>query len=242
MRTFKIGELARRAGLTVRTLHHYDELGLLCPAERSRAGYRLYSEEDLARLTRILLLRTLGLPLAEIRRQLAREETSLVASLEEHIARLREQIAFEERLLARLETLVAKLDRVGEASVEELIDTLEMIKMYEKYFTPEQLETLEKRKAALGPEQIAAAEEEWPELIARVRAARDAGKDPADPEVRALARRWQELVEAFTGGDAGIAQSVKDLYRGEPGMSEKSGLDPSLFPYVSQALAAEKEV
>ena len=66
MNTFRIQEFAKLAGVTVRTLHHYDRLKLLSPAHRSERGYRLYSHEDLGRLERILVLRFLGLSLREI--------------------------------------------------------------------------------------------------------------------------------------------------------------------------------
>ena len=61
-----VGEVSELTGVTVRALHHYDELGLLSPSERSGAGYRLYSYEDLARLQEILIWRQLGFSLAEI--------------------------------------------------------------------------------------------------------------------------------------------------------------------------------
>ena len=63
---WKIGELARRTGLTVRTLHHYDEIGLLSPAQRSDGGHRVYDEADVQRLYRIVSLRSLGFPLDAI--------------------------------------------------------------------------------------------------------------------------------------------------------------------------------
>jgi DNA-binding transcriptional MerR regulator len=62
-----VGELAGRTGLTVRTLHHWDELGLLAPAERTGAGYRLYGESEVERVYRITALRSLGLELSQIR-------------------------------------------------------------------------------------------------------------------------------------------------------------------------------
>jgi DNA-binding transcriptional MerR regulator len=62
-----VGEVARLAGVSVRTLHHYDETGLLIPSERSEAGYRLYSDDDLARLQQVLFYRELGFGLDEIR-------------------------------------------------------------------------------------------------------------------------------------------------------------------------------
>jgi DNA-binding transcriptional MerR regulator len=70
-RTFSVGNVARLAGVSVRTLHHYDQAGLLPPSGRSVAGYRQYTEEDIERLQRILFYRELELPLEEIRGLLA---------------------------------------------------------------------------------------------------------------------------------------------------------------------------
>ena len=77
MRT--VGELSRLAGVTVRTLHHYDEIGLLRPSGRSDAGYRLYSYEDLARLQEILVWRQLGFSLPEIQQLLDDPDTTASA-------------------------------------------------------------------------------------------------------------------------------------------------------------------
>jgi MerR family transcriptional regulator, thiopeptide resistance regulator len=69
-RLYQVKELARLAHVSVRTLHHYDEIGLLVPSQRSPAGYRQYDDDDLLRLQQILIQRELGLPLEEIRRAL----------------------------------------------------------------------------------------------------------------------------------------------------------------------------
>src|SRR5688572_2427300 len=63
---FTVGELAKLTGITVRTLHHYDEIGLVVPSQRTTAGYRLYDDADVIRLQQVLLFRELGLPLDEI--------------------------------------------------------------------------------------------------------------------------------------------------------------------------------
>jgi DNA-binding transcriptional MerR regulator len=67
-RTYRVKDVARLARVTVRTLHHYDEIGLLRPSSRTESGYRLYGEDDLHRLHQILLWRELGFPLEEVRR------------------------------------------------------------------------------------------------------------------------------------------------------------------------------
>jgi DNA-binding transcriptional MerR regulator len=241
MKTWKIGELARATGLTVRTLHHYDSLGLLRPSRRSAAGYRLYGEEDLGTLQRIVSLRQIGFPLEAIRECLQRPDFSAAHVVEMHLQRARSQLAEAEGLVRRLETVAEHLKHNGRASPEELILTIEAITMFEKYYTPDQMETLRKRAESIGPERMKEVEQEWPRLIAEVRAEMERGTDPADPRVQELARRWAGLIAEFTGGDPGIAKSLSNLYQGEPSMRERSGMDPALSEYVGRAQAALSE-
>ncbi len=77
----KVGELAKRTGLTVRALHHYDSIGLLRPSGRSEGGYRLYNREDVARLHGIQTLRQMGVPLADVAQLLDGGASSLPAIL-----------------------------------------------------------------------------------------------------------------------------------------------------------------
>jgi MerR family transcriptional regulator, thiopeptide resistance regulator len=114
----------------------------------------------------------------------------------------------------------------------------EVVAMHERYFTQEQRAALARRREELGQDAIAAAEREWADLIARVRAERDAGTDPSDPRVRALAARWQELVEAFTGGDEGIRSSLGRMYVQEgPERASRGMLDEELMAYIGRAFA-----
>src|ERR1700752_2858938 len=103
-----VGEVAELAGVSVRTLHHYDELGLLCPSERSGAGYRLYSYDDLARLQEILIWRQLGFSLAEIVLLLDDPGHDRLAALE----RQRELVGRE---IDRLGALAAAVDAAIDA-------------------------------------------------------------------------------------------------------------------------------
>ena len=82
------GELARRAGITVRTLHHYEHIGLLTPSSRSAAGYRLYTLADVKRLHRIQVLAKAGMALAAIKDYLARETRPLHVLLDEQISQI----------------------------------------------------------------------------------------------------------------------------------------------------------
>ena len=103
-RLFKTREFARLSGVTVRTLHHYDRLGLLKPGRYSQAGYRLYSERDFARLEQIVALKFIGFSLKEIKKILNHGPADLVTAL-------RQQRAAIEEKLRRLELAIEAIQR-----------------------------------------------------------------------------------------------------------------------------------
>ena len=104
----KVGELAKRTGLTVRTLHHYDEIGLLRPSRRSEAGYRLYEHGDLERLQRILAYRGLGIGLDKIAAILDDPNTDPI----EHL-RSQHELLLERR--TELDRMITALEKTMEA-------------------------------------------------------------------------------------------------------------------------------
>src|SRR2546423_10964181 len=108
----RVGELASATGLTVRTLHYYEEIGLLRAARRTDAGHRLYADADVERLYRICLLRRLGLPLNEIGRALDDPAWSLGAAMATHLHELERRLEAEGRLRGRLAHLV---DAMGDS-------------------------------------------------------------------------------------------------------------------------------
>ena len=120
MEWLRIGEVARRTGLTHRTLRHYDELGLLVPSGRSDGDYRLYAEEDLARLLAIQHLKSLGLSLGEIGQALDDPGFDAAALLVRHAELVEQRIAEEQELLARLR----HLQHVARAGWQEVLDVI----------------------------------------------------------------------------------------------------------------------
>ena len=126
-----VGALARRTGLSVRALHHYDAIGLLTPSARTQSRYRLYGTRDVRRLQKIVMMRGLGLPLAEIARALANDSVSALEALELQLARLRERIAHERRLCTRLESLAASVRRGSLQTLDNVIDSIQEMTMFE---------------------------------------------------------------------------------------------------------------
>jgi DNA-binding transcriptional MerR regulator len=234
-----VGELARRTGLTVRALHHYDELGLLKPSLHTQAGYRLYTAADVARLQRVLSLRQLGFALEEIRDCLDRPGFAPLEVIHLHITRLRRQIELQRKLCERLEALGEHFRTAEEVSVDEFLFTIEVMTMIEKYYTPEQLAQLDVRAKEVAQETIVQAPQQWADLFTAVTAEMEAGTDPADPKAQELAKRWLALVTLFTGGDPGIFNSLRRMYENEDvvmGMGTKA-IRPRM-EYIQKAAAA----
>jgi MerR family transcriptional regulator, thiopeptide resistance regulator len=232
---WKIGELARRTGLTVRTLHHYDEIDLLSPAERSDGGHRVYDEAAVQRLYRIASLRSLGFPLDAIAQALDSERFDPRAAVDDHIHRLEAQVAREQQLLQTLRALRDRLD------ADDFLTTIEELTMRERYYTPEQLQQLEQRRQSLGEDKIREVEAEWGEIFATLRAELDQGTDPADPKLRPIGERSRELLLMFTGGDPGIEASLKRMYETEgPEKASRGMADPEVFEYLAKVRAAAR--
>jgi DNA-binding transcriptional MerR regulator len=119
---YRVGEVAAVAKVTVRTLHHYDEIGLLIPSGRSGSGYRLYTEDDIARLQHIRFHRELGLALEEIRAALASPDFDAGAVLRAHRERLVSRLRETEALVATIDRTLRTLDGETEMSAEERFD------------------------------------------------------------------------------------------------------------------------
>jgi MerR family transcriptional regulator, thiopeptide resistance regulator len=233
----QIGELAAAVGLTVRTLHHYDAIGLLVPAHRSQSGRRLYSPRDVRRLYRIVALRRLGLGLAEIG-ALLDASPDLAQAVRGHLELVERQLELDRRLRVTLTRILELLESGHDPGRDEFIDAIGVMIMSESYYTAEQQEQLAERRRELGEEGMAAAERDWAELIEAVRGEQAAGTDPSDPRMLQLAGRWRALIEQFTGGDPGIRESLQRMYREQGAQTASRGaVDPELMAYVGRALA-----
>ena len=214
-RTYLAHEFAKRAGVTVRALHHYDRLGLLNPSGRTRAGYRVYSDRDFARLEQIVALKFIGFPLSQIRELLRRKDTDLRVELRQQRRILADKRDHLDRAMQAIERAEKVVAAGGKPDWEPFRKVIEVIQMQtnkdwmKKYYSEEQLGNLSQR---WSPELQAEAERGWADLARDTEAAIAKGVDPASEAGVKLAEQRQALLKAFTGGDAGIEKSLKNLY------------------------------
>jgi DNA-binding transcriptional MerR regulator len=238
----KVGELARRTGLTVRTLHHYDEIGLLKPSLHTEAGHRLYAAADVARLQQVVSLRQLGFSLDEIAACLDRPGYSPLAVIDLHVARLREGIELQRQLCGYLEAIAANLRAVREVSTADLLRTLEVMTTMDKMYTPEQMKMFEQAAQAVGPDEIKAVQDGWTALFAEIRA--NPTLDPASPEAQALADRWDEMNERTKRGYAGVPElwkAIGDNYKAGKFEGFAGAPQSAEFAFIEKVKAARKK-
>ncbi|MBM7563968.1 MerR family transcriptional regulator [Paenibacillus sacheonensis] len=133
--TWKVGELAKLTGLTVRTLRFYDGIGLFSPSSLSDSGHRLYNEADIARLHQILALKELNLSLDEVRDVLTGGEFSPADIVAQQTSRVKETIRVQQKLLGELEHVSSLMASKESLSVNDFIGLLQtMKKSHEKHF------------------------------------------------------------------------------------------------------------
>ena len=200
----------------MRTLHYYDQIGLVSPGERTTAGHRRYIEADIRRLYRVRALVGLGLSLEEVAAVL-RAATDDLGSLRDLLAAQLADLEIQaERIEASAQRVRGLLDRLTDAAMpapEQFLATLEPMPLdVGRYFSDAQLALLTERAAELGPGTIEALKGEWVELFARLRTHLLDGTPVEDPEVQALAGRWQEIAAQFHSGDRRFEAATSVLW------------------------------
>ena len=199
--TYTVKDVARLAGVTVRTLHHYDQLGLLVPSGRTEAGYRLFSEDDLLRLQQILIHRRLGLPLEQIKRILDDPAFDRRAALLEQRKRLGGQAGRTEAMIRAVEAALAAMNG------EEMMDAK---KMFDGFDPAEYEDEARQRWGRTDAYQEAArrtgqySKQDWAHIKAEDAALMEAlagklrsGAAPDDLEVLELAERHRLHIDRW---------------------------------------------
>lgn len=230
----QVGELAKRAGITVRTLHHYEQTGLLLPSARSAAGYRLYNLADVQRLHMIQTLAKAGLELAEIRDFLEQRSLSLAELLDGQITLLDKQLRSIHTLRNRLVELRTGLTDDATPDLEYWLQTLELMNMYDRWFSKEELQQL---PFAVEKEALA---DIWAGLVTEVKHLLEQNVSVTDARATDLASRWMERLEQDTAGKPEFLTRLNEMHSVEPQMQEQTGITPEITDYITRAFAESK--
>lgn len=249
-RTYQVKEVARLSGLTVRTLHHYDAIGLLVPSHRSAAGYRLYDDDDLLRLQQIVIGRELGLTLEAIRR-----------SLDDPRFDRRQALLMQRTELAaraeRATEMIRAIDAALTAIEEQDMSTVSFKKIFDG-FDPEQYEDeVERHWGGTDAYKISAqraksyTEADWRRfkdeqgaILADGVAARKDGVRPDEPRAMEVAERHRLSIDRwFYPCSAEMHRGLADLWEADrryaDNMDQHGG--PGFTEYLAAAVRANAD-
>jgi DNA-binding transcriptional MerR regulator len=257
VKSYQSREFAQRAGVTVRALHHYDKLGLLKPGKRSRAGYRLYGDTDLIRLEQIVVLKSIGLTLKEMKRLIAPERsaapdalgsTVLVSTLARQERVLLEKRKQMDRVIRAIGVARRALESGKPPDWRHFTRIIKETVMQEdtdwtsQYYSEEGRAKVEARKPLWSPELQERVTRQWNDLFRDIEGSLN--EDPASEKAQALLARWRALVESFTGGDPEIQKGLNKMYSDMPNWpSERRsqfGVKPEIQDFITKALRVSR--
>jgi len=205
----RIGELAKKADVTVRTLQYYDKEGLLSPSAESEGGFRLYTDKDTVKLMQIVLMKELGFSLNEIKTRLVSLDTpaDVLNVLTEHAAGIRRKIEALSESLAALEALkveIAQIDVVDFKKYAAILISLQMKNEY--YWIVKHLddETLNHLGAHLSKEKATELMKTFNRLLDEAVEFQKIGVPPESETGQLFAKELWETMMELTGGDMGL--------------------------------------
>ncbi|MCL3777865.1 MerR family transcriptional regulator [Actinomyces sp. 186855] len=243
-----VGEAARLAGVSVRTLHHWDALGLVTPSGRTWSGYRLYSPDDVARLQQVLVYRETGMPLARIGELLDEPGTSALEHLERQHVLLMDRIARLQRMVRAVEELTdkeARMSTTPEQRAESLgtgWDPAWEAEAEQRWGQTDDWKASAERQAAQGPEERAAARARVEQVERALAAAKREGVLPGSERANALAEEHRASLTWFDVTPAKHVLLARG-YVGDPRFAAHyDALEPGLASWLKEVIDANATV
>lgn len=235
---YLIREFANLTRVTVRTLHYYDQIGLLTPSVTRPNGYRVYTDPDLLRLQQIVTLKYMGFSLDEIKRLLESKGYEAARALRVQSAAIKDEIVRLREAARAVDEALRLLEKDGRIHRQKLIKIMEVIQMdedikqewHEKFFSEADLEKFKEIGKRYPPEAMAAYQERWAALIAEVK--RNIGLDPASAEAQDLGKRWTALFNEAYGGHPELKPKIAEAYRSGAIPKEHNMIDPEVWAFI----------
>ncbi len=241
--SYTINELGKLAGITVRTLHHYDNIGLLSPAGVKKNGYRFYEENELLKLQQILFFRELEFPLLEIKRIMNDKNFNMEAALNDQKKLIE---LHKQRLTSLIETInktINKINKKTKMEDKELYDGLSKEKMEEyakeakeRWGNTDAYKQSQERYAKMSKDDLAKIKKAGEDLLKEIAAVMDKGV--TDPIVQALIARHYDGLRAFYEPNMTMYRGLGAMYADDPRFSIYfDKFAPGLSVFMKEAIA-----
>lgn len=238
---YTVKQLATLAGVTVRTLHHYDQIGLLRPTSVGDNGYRYDAEGALLRLQQILLYRKLAVPLDEIRRIVDDREFDVLTALESHRAALQAEAQRIKRLIETVDITTERLKGNRTMSDKQLFrgfsdeEQEKMAAEAEQRWDPETVRASNARWKEYSPEKRQRILDEGNAVYTDLIAAMSEG--PSSSRVQAIVKRWHDHLQYFWSPNDEQLLGLADTYNNDPRFHANfEAMQPGLSGFMREAV------
>jgi len=241
---YLIQEFAKLTKVTVRTLHYYDQVGLLNPSFEKANGYRVYTDDDLLKLQQIVTLKFMGFSLGQIRELLDSKGYEAVKSLKVQAEAVKDEIARLRQASRAIEQVLTLLETKGRIHRQKLIKIMEVIQMgedvkktwHEKFFSEEELKEFQEVGKKYTPEMVADYQRRWAELIAEVK--QNLTADPASEAAQSLAKRWMDLFNEAYGDHPELKAQIRRAYTSDAVPDDYRMFGPEVWDFINKAREA----
>lgn len=236
-----IRQCAKLAGVTVRTLHYYDQIGLLRPARLADNGYRLYDEQDLLLLQQILFYRELGLELKEIKGILGTQGFSPLAALKQHRQALKDRAERLAKLMETVDRTIEHLEGGSNMDNHELFEGFSEEKQKEyaveaaKLYGEKVVYDSQARWESYSPQRKKEILQNGSQVITQITEAIE--HSAGSPQVQALVAQWHRHIGNFYRCSYEVLDGLADLYINSPDFYNnfKKG-HPAMPEFLSEAI------
>ena len=227
----KIGKLANMAGVTVRTLHYYDEVGLLKPVHITEAGHRLYNLKSITELYRIMAMKDLGFNLDEIKDLIIMKDIDVNELIDIQLSSIQEEIAHKQLLLTKLLKLKQKLKNSNHVLIEDFQRIVPFINASsDKYFTKEQFDKLKNHYENYSQESEVVSE--WITFIAKLETCCKNKLPKTDSNAKDCIAYWRKMTAHVIGDDPQMEHAILSFHSAQESNQLKYGLTDELYQYL----------
>lgn len=234
-RFLKIGELASMTGITVRTLHYYDEVGLLKPSKITETGHRLYDMQSVTTLYQIVSLKDMGFNLDEIKGLIHDRNIDIGKFIEVHISKVQGEIAQNQLLLSRLLKIKRELIDNKNISIDDFKAIVPFINSSaDKYITKEQLDKIRNNLESYIEESEGVTE--WIEFISKLNYCYINKLPNTALNAIECVNYWRKLMNKTIGGDEKLKNSIFSFHASLENSQLRYGLTDELYKYLMELM------
>ncbi|MDC0598413.1 MerR family transcriptional regulator [Gammaproteobacteria bacterium] len=245
--TYKIGEVARLAKVSIRTLHHYDAIGLLVPNARSDSGYRLYTHSDLERLQQILFYKTLEFPLEEIHRLMTDPTFNRSSALLQQRELLEEKSTQLKAVLKLIDKTIVQMDEEFTMDTKAMFDVFPELTQDDlddaeaQWGETEQYKESLRRTSQYTKADFQSLKEENDAITEAIITLMDEGIAADDPRAIAIIERHRLLIDKWSPCTKGFHMTLADMYvTDERFRNNYEKLRPGMAEYIQAAVKANR--